>query len=77
MKHRKSHKLLIAVAALVTVTAAGRGRAPDVGGYLDFLRLYSVQGFGQLPVPDWSLAYRWDIVLGRGGAGTTPLDADA
>ena len=23
--------------ALVTVTAAGRGRAPDVGGYLDFL----------------------------------------
>jgi hypothetical protein len=48
---------LVAVAALVTVTAAGRGRAPDIGGYLDFLRLYSVHGFGQLPVPDWSLAY--------------------
>ena len=27
--------------------------------------------------PDWALGYRWDIVLGRGGAGTTPLDDDA
>ena len=26
-------------------------------------------------VPDWALAYRWDIVLGR-GAGTTPLESD-
>jgi protocatechuate 3,4-dioxygenase beta subunit len=24
--------------------------------------------------PDWALAYRWDIVLGRGGAGTTPFE---
>ena len=24
--------------------------------------------------PDWALAYRWDIVLGRGGGGTTPLE---
>jgi protocatechuate 3,4-dioxygenase beta subunit len=24
--------------------------------------------------PDWALAYRFDIVLGRGGAGTTPLE---
>jgi hypothetical protein len=27
-------------------------------------------------VPDWALAYGWDIVLGRGGAGTTPLETD-
>jgi len=27
--------------------------------------------------PDWALAYRWDIVLGRGGSGTTPLETDA
>ena len=33
------------------------GDAPEVGGYLDFLRLYSVAGFGQLPVPGWSLGY--------------------
>jgi protocatechuate 3,4-dioxygenase beta subunit len=26
--------------------------------------------------PEWSLAYRWDIVLGRGG-GATPLEEDA
>jgi protocatechuate 3,4-dioxygenase beta subunit len=25
--------------------------------------------------PDWALGYSWDIVLGRGGRGTTPLDA--
>jgi protocatechuate 3,4-dioxygenase, beta subunit len=25
-------------------------------------------------VPQWALAYEWDIVLGRGGAGTTPLE---
>ena len=24
--------------------------------------------------PFWALAYHWDIVLGRGGAGTTPLE---
>ena len=24
--------------------------------------------------PEWALAYEWDIVLGRGGAGTTPLE---
>jgi protocatechuate 3,4-dioxygenase beta subunit len=24
--------------------------------------------------PEWALAYRWDIVLGRGGPGTTPLE---
>ncbi len=27
-------------------------------------------------VPDWALAYRWDIVLGRGGSGTTPIEED-
>ena len=37
---------VVAIAGLVAATAAGRGRAPDIGGYLDFLRLYSVQGFG-------------------------------
>jgi protocatechuate 3,4-dioxygenase, beta subunit len=26
--------------------------------------------------PEWALAYRWDIVLGRGGAGTTPIEED-
>jgi protocatechuate 3,4-dioxygenase, beta subunit len=25
-------------------------------------------------VPEWSLAFEWDIVLGRGGVGTTPLE---
>ena len=25
-------------------------------------------------VPEWSLAFEWDIVLGRGGRGTTPLE---
>jgi protocatechuate 3,4-dioxygenase beta subunit len=24
--------------------------------------------------PDWALGYRWDVVLGRGGRGTTPLE---
>jgi protocatechuate 3,4-dioxygenase beta subunit len=28
-------------------------------------------------VPDWGLAYRWDIVLGRGGPRTTPFETDA
>jgi protocatechuate 3,4-dioxygenase beta subunit len=27
--------------------------------------------------PEWALAYRWDIVLGRGGTGTTPLEDPA
>jgi len=27
--------------------------------------------------PEWALAYRFDIVLGRGGAGTTPLEDPA
>jgi len=26
--------------------------------------------------PDWALAYRWNIVLGHGGDGTTPLEDD-
>ncbi|MGH2935321.1 MAG: protocatechuate 3,4-dioxygenase subunit beta, partial [Gaiellaceae bacterium] len=25
-------------------------------------------------VPEWSLAYEWDVVLGRSGRGTTPLE---
>jgi protocatechuate 3,4-dioxygenase beta subunit len=24
--------------------------------------------------PEWALGYRWDIILGRGGAGTTPVE---
>ena len=24
--------------------------------------------------PEWALAYDWDIVLGRGGSGTTPTE---
>ena len=24
--------------------------------------------------PEWALGYQWDIVLGRGGSGTTPLE---
>ncbi|MDX6561548.1 MAG: hypothetical protein QOD65_1362 [Gaiellales bacterium] len=47
----------VAIAGLVAATELGRGQGPHIGGYLDFLRLYSVQGFGQLPVPGWSLAY--------------------
>ena len=27
--------------------------------------------------PEWALAYEWDIVLGRGGPRTTPLEADS
>jgi len=27
--------------------------------------------------PDWALGFRWDIVLGRGGAGTTPMEEPA
>ena len=26
--------------------------------------------------PDWALAFRWNIVLGHGGSGTTPLEED-
>jgi protocatechuate 3,4-dioxygenase beta subunit len=26
--------------------------------------------------PDWALAFRWNIVLGHGGNGTTPLEGD-
>ena len=26
--------------------------------------------------PQWALGYQWDIVLGRGGAGTTPFEED-
>jgi protocatechuate 3,4-dioxygenase beta subunit len=29
-----------------------------------------------LTQPDWALGYAWDIVLGRSGPGTTPLDPD-
>lgn len=47
----------LAIAALVTATELGRGRAPNPSGYLDFLRLYTTTGFGQLPIPDWSLGY--------------------
>jgi protocatechuate 3,4-dioxygenase beta subunit len=25
--------------------------------------------------PEWALGYEWDIVLGRGGSGTTPLES--
>ena len=28
-------------------------------------------------VPDWALAFEWDIVLGRGGRGATPIEEDA
>jgi protocatechuate 3,4-dioxygenase beta subunit len=28
-------------------------------------------------VPDWALAFEWDVVLGRGGRDTTPLEEDA
>ena len=49
--------VVLAIAGLVAATEIGRGRAPDVAGYVDFLRLYSVDGFGQLPVPAWSLGY--------------------
>ena len=24
--------------------------------------------------PDWALGFRWDIVLGRGGPATTPVE---
>jgi protocatechuate 3,4-dioxygenase beta subunit len=27
--------------------------------------------------PEWALGFRWDIVLGHGGAGTTPLESPA
>ena len=27
--------------------------------------------------PEWALAYEWDIVLGRGGPRTTPLERDS
>lgn len=47
----------LAMAILVAATEVGRGTAPHIGGYLDFLRLYSIGGFGTLPVPDWSLGY--------------------
>ena len=48
---------ILSITVLVTATELGRGRLPEIGGYLDFLRLYSVAGFGQLPVPGWSLGY--------------------
>ncbi|HEY3613193.1 MAG TPA: hypothetical protein VGK92_05780 [Gaiellales bacterium] len=47
----------IAVAGLAAATELGRGAAPRPSGYLDFLRLYSVKGFGTLPVPGWSLGF--------------------
>jgi protocatechuate 3,4-dioxygenase beta subunit len=28
-------------------------------------------------VPDWALAFKWDVVLGQGGRDTTPLEEDA
>jgi hypothetical protein len=49
--------IVAAVGALIAATAIGRGAAPRPGGYLDFLRLYSVKGFGTLPIPGWSLGY--------------------
>jgi protocatechuate 3,4-dioxygenase, beta subunit len=30
----------------------------------------------ELTQPEWALGYTWDIVLGRGGSGTTPPDPD-
>jgi hypothetical protein len=49
--------VILALATLVTATVAGSGSAPRIGGYLDFLRIYSVTGFGQLPIPGWSLGF--------------------
>jgi hypothetical protein len=48
---------LIAVTAFVAATEIGRGELPRPSGYIDFLRLYSVKGFGTLPIPAWSLGY--------------------
>ena len=48
---------LIAIVVLVTATIVGRGAAPHVSTYAEFLGLYSVGGFGQLPVPGWSLGF--------------------
>ncbi len=55
--------VLVAVAALVAATEIGRGAAPRPGGYLDFLRLYSVKGFGTLPIPGWSLGFALAALL--------------
>ena len=49
--------VITAVSALVAATEIGRGELPQPGGYVDFLRLYSVKGFGTLPIPGWSLGY--------------------
>jgi len=46
-----------AAVALGFFTAIGSGQFPDPREYLDFIRLYSSQGFGTLPVADWSLGY--------------------
>ena len=42
-------------AVLALATRIFAGAWPDWGGYLEFIRLYSQKGFGQLPVLAWSV----------------------
>ena len=49
--------IILSMFLFVTMTALGRGELANLGGYLDFIRLYSSQGFFTLPVDDWSLGY--------------------
>jgi len=48
---------IVALFLLVTWTLIGSGQLPNPGGYIEFIRLYSSQGFGTLPVADWSFGY--------------------
>jgi hypothetical protein len=46
---------VIVHAALAILTRIFAGAWPDWAGYLEFIRLYSSKGFGQLPVLAWSI----------------------
>ncbi len=49
--------VIAAIVLLVIATVVGRDTRPHLGGYIDFIRLYSSGGFGTVPVADWSLGY--------------------
>ncbi len=42
------------LAAFTVATRVAAGAWPDWGGYLEYIRLYTVGGFGDLPIEPWS-----------------------
>jgi hypothetical protein len=62
-----------AIAAMSLATLLLSGQAPDWGGYLDYVALYSTDGFGQLPVVWFSTGPVAGLAIFLSAAGTAWL----